>query len=323
MSSGAVLTIGNFDGVHLGHAALLRRARSHADRLGRAGRVVALVFDPPPLAVLRPAQAPPQLTTFDRRAALLRQAGADEVVRITPSPDVLGLSAEAFIEQLVSQRQPEAIVEGADFRFGRARAGDVAALREFGKRLGFVVDIVAPVEVALTDQTIITASSTAVRWLVAHGRVRDAALVLGRPYSLCGAVERGDQRGREIGCPTANMTVTELAPMDGVYAARARLEDGRSFAAAVHIGPRATFDSPKRTIEAHLLDWDGPLAEGAAEYGWSLTLDFVAWLRDQAKFDSVAQLVEQIQRDIARAREALERHPDASQASAQLREAAV
>ena len=323
MSRGAVLTIGNFDGVHLGHAALLRCARAHAARIGPAGRVVALVFDPSPLTVLRPGQAPALLTTFDRRTALLREAGADEVVRIAPTSELLGLAPRDFLEQLVGERHPAAIVEGADFRFGRSRSGDVTTLREFGERLGFIADIVAPVEVALTDQTIVTASSTMVRWLVAHGRMRDAALVLGRPYSVSGIVARGDRRGREIGCPTANLTVAELTPQDGVYAARARLADGRCFGAAVHIGPRATFDSAERTVEAHLVDWDGPVAEGQSEYGWALTLEFVAWLRDQARFESVPELVEQIRRDIARTRDLLDRVQASPRMSTHLREATV
>lgn len=323
MSRGAVLTIGNFDGVHLGHAALLQCACAHAARLGPAGRVAALVFDPSPMTVLRPGQAPAMLTTFDRRAALLRQAGADEVVRITPTPELLGLAPEAFIEQLVGERHPAAIVEGPDFRFGRSRSGDVNTLRKFGERLGFIADIVPPVEVALTDQTIVTASSTVVRWLVAHGRVRDAALVLGRPYALSGVVGQGDRRGREIGCPTANLVSGELTPMDGVYAARAHLADGRCFGAAVHIGPRATFDSAQRTIEAHILDWSGPVAEGQGEYGWPLQLEFVSWLRDQAKFDSVHELMEQIERDIVRTRQLLSRDAIASHHSTHLREATV
>lgn len=321
MAVRTVLTIGNFDGVHLGHAALLQCARTHADGLHPAGRVVALVFDPSPRAILQPEQAPATLTGFERRSELLREAGADEVVRIAPTAHLLGLAPEAFIQQMVSEHHPAVFVEGADFRFGRARSGDVGSLRELGRQMGFLTDVVAPVEVTLTDQSIVVASSTLVRWLVANGRVRDAALVLGRKYAIAGKVSRGDRRGREIGCPTANVEIPELLPGDGVYAARARLADGRAFGAAVHIGPRATFGDGRRTVEAHLLDWEGPMSEGTPEYGWSITIEFAAWLRDQAKFDSVAQLVEQIERDVARVRQILMQEP--SPASAQLREAAV
>lgn len=323
MPGRTVLTIGNFDGAHCGHAALLRRARAHADAQTPVARVVALVFDPPPLSILRPAQAPALLTTFERRESLLRRAGADHVVRLAPSPELLGLAPAEFIEGIVAEYHPVAIVEGADFRFGRARSGDVDSLSELGRRLNFVADIVAPVEVALSDQTIVTASSTIVRWMVSHGRMRDAAAILGRPHTLSGVVVRGDRRGREIGCPTANLLAQELPPMDGVYAARASLADGRRFGAALHVGPRATFDQAGRTVEAHLLDWPGPLAEGGQEYGWRLSIEIVAWLRDQAKFDSVADLVEQIRRDVARTKQALETTVVGEQPCAQLREAAV
>ncbi len=325
MPGSTILTIGNFDGVHLGHAALLRRARRLA--AGRpaestspmdspatmplpvpsGGHVVAMVFDPHPMTFLKPDLAPATLTTFDRRSQLLLEAGADEVVRLRPTPDILDLTPEAFLERLIAERKPAAIVEGGDFRFGRARSGDISTLRALGKQMGFHADIVLPVEVALTDQSIVTASSTLIRWLIAHGRMIDAALMLGRPYEISGIVSRGDRRGREIGFPTANLTCSQALPADGIYAARARLADGRRLNAALHIGPRATFADAGRTVEAHILDWAGPIAEGADEYGWPLTLEIVAWLRGQARFDSVQELTDQIERDVARARQSLDR----------------
>lgn len=304
MAGATAVTIGNFDGAHRGHAALVRRAR-HA--VGPGGRVVALVFEQHPLTVLRPGQAPPLLTTFARRAELLRSLGADEIVPLAPTAATLELSARAFIERLVAEWRPVAIVEGADFRFGLGREGDVRTLQSLGDELGFRAEIVEPLEAPLTDQSIVVVSSTIIRWLVAHGRVVDAALLLDRPYELAGRVQRGDRRGRAIGVPTANVVPAELLPADGVYAGRAVLADGRTFGAAIHIGPRATFDDTRRTVEAHLLDWSGPVAEGAEEYGWDIRLELVAWLRDQARFDSVPQLVDQIERDIARTREALAR----------------
>lgn len=301
MSASRVITIGNFDGVHRGHAALLREAR----RLAGNGRVVALTFHPHPIAVLRPALAPAALTTFEYRCELLRAAGADEVVRLDPTPELLNLSPEEFVERLIAEHHPAAVVEGTDFRFGRARAGDTDALRRLGRERGLEVSVINPVEIDLSDQTIVTASSTIVRWLVARGRVTDAARVLGREYVLTGNVVRGDRRGREIGFPTANLSTECLLPGDGVYAGRALLPDGRELSAAIHVGPRATFASAARTVEAFVMDWRGPLDDGwagAEEYGWPLRLAFTAFLRDQAKFESIAALVEQIERDVARAR---------------------
>ncbi|MDX2115420.1 MAG: bifunctional riboflavin kinase/FMN adenylyltransferase [Planctomycetota bacterium] len=305
MARSTVITIGTFDGVHRGHQALLAEARRLAGSVEGGGRVVALAFHPNPIATLAPQHAPPTLTEFDRREQLLRAAGADRVVRLEPSPALLGLSADAFIERVVSEHAPRAIVEGADFRFGKGRAGDNHLLRELGRARGFDVSVLDPVTVELTDQSLVTASSTMTRWLVQHGRVRDAARLLGRPHELSGVVVRGDRLGRTIGFPTANLRTAVLLPADGVYAGRAHLPDGRGFPAAIHVGPRATFDAPARTVEAYLLDWRGPLEDGwsgAEEYGWSLRLTLTSWLRDQAKFDGVGLLVEQIRRDVERTR---------------------
>lgn len=295
-----VITIGNFDGVHLGHAALLREARALA---GPSARVVALVFHPHPISILRPEQAPAMLTTFDRRVELLRQLGADDVIRLDPTPDILDLTPEAFIDRVIADHNPAAFVEGADFRFGKGRAGDVHTLARLGKAKGLHVSVIDPVEAALTDQTIVTASSTIARWLASRGRVADAARVLGRPFELTGTVVRGDRRGREIGFPTANLDTDCLIPADAVYAGTAILPDQRELPAAIHVGPRATFDNTTRTVEAFILNWRGPLHDGwpnAQEYGWPLRITFNAWLRDQATFDGVPALVEQIKRDVER-----------------------
>jgi len=140
---------------------------------------------------------------------------------------------------------------------------------------------------------------------VLRGRVHDVARVLGRPYRLEGVVERGDRRGRHIGFPTANLKTDNAIPADGVYAATATLKDGRTFQVALHIGERPVFNDTRRTVEAYILDWDGPLVEGGDEYGWPLSIDVIAYLRDQMRFSSVEKLVEQIHRDVARARDAL------------------
>jgi riboflavin kinase/FMN adenylyltransferase len=299
----SVLTIGNFDGVHLGHAALIARARQIAERSRPAARVVAMVFHPHPLTILRPDAAPTTLTTIDHRAELLRAAGADDVVQLHPTPELLNLSPEQFIDAAVREHAPIAIVEGPDFHFGKGRAGDNATLAALGRSRGFETHVVDPVEVPLSDQSLVTISSTLVRWLLSCGRVADAAALLGRPYELRGTVVRGDQRGREIGCPTANLSTPTVLPADAVYAGIATLADHRTLPAAIHVGTRSTFNDTTRTVEAHLLDWRGPLAENAPEYGWPLRLSFTHWLRDQARFDSVTALVQQINRDIQRTRD--------------------
>jgi len=296
-----VVTIGTFDGVHAGHAALLARARELA---GRGGHVVALSFDPHPASVLRPQAAPSRLTTFETRSGLLRAAGADEVVRLEPTRELLSKSSEVFVEDVVRAHEPDWFVEGHDFRFGRARAGDVSTLAELGERHGFGVEVLETVEIPLSDDTIVRASSTVLRWLIERGRMADAARLLGRSYELEGVVRRGDRRGREIGCPTVNLETTQLLPGDGVYAGEATLPDGRRLAAAISVGNKPMFDGTARVVEAHLLDAprDGDRIEGLDEYDWPIRLRVETWLRDQVRYGSIEALVEQMERDCARVR---------------------
>lgn len=302
----AIVTVGNFDGVHAGHAAILRRARELAGARNASGGVVVLAFDPHPLSRLAPERAPALLTTFEARAALLREAGADTVERMEPTEEFLRLSPEAFVEWVVARHNPRAFVEGPDFRFGHGRAAGVEMLRELGAERGFDVEVATSVGVALMDHTVVTASSSVVRWLVAGGRIRDAWSVLGRPHVLRGTVAPGDRRGRSLGFPTANFSCEVLLPGDGVYAAVATLPGGIRRPAALSVGSKPQFAGVTRTAEAYLLD--SPAAEGAAhlpglpEYGWALTLDVVGWVRDQMRFDSVERLVAQMERDCARVR---------------------
>jgi riboflavin kinase/FMN adenylyltransferase len=194
------LTIGNFDGVHLGHRALIERCRQH---VGPSGRVVALAFDPHPNAIINPAKPHALLTTLNPRRDLLLASGADEVLRLEPTPELLSLPPHDFIHSLVSTYSPTWFVEGDDFHFGKARAGNVHTLTLLGSFLNFNVDVVEPQTLHLLDHFVVKASSTLVRWLLANGRAADAALVLGRPYTLEGTVTQGDRRGRTIGFPTA------------------------------------------------------------------------------------------------------------------------
>lgn len=306
----SVVTIGNFDGVHLGHAALLRRARELADADGFAARVVALAFDPHPAAALAPGSAPATLTGFAERRRLLLEAGADDVKRLTPTPELLSLDPSAFLDRVCSEWNVVGIVEGHDFHFGKGRAGTPRVLRAYGEARGVRVEIVKPVLVDLCDQTLVRASSTVVRWLLGHGRVTDAHRILGRPHAVSGVVVRNDQRGRTIGFPTANLDPATLGdsllPSDGVYAALARLPGAAlTYPAAVHIGPRATFAAPRRVVEAHVIGWPGPSPGTGVEqeYGWELRLELLAHLRAPLKFDGIKAIRAQLTSDVARAGE--------------------
>lgn len=309
---GYVVTIGVFDGVHVGHRALFNAARLLARRHG-AG-VLAMAFDPHPACVLRPAEVPPRLASADAKAALLQEAGADVVRLVPPTRALLERTAGQFLEHLVAETPVRAVVEGPDFRFGKDRRGDVETLRRGGERLGFDTHIVDPVRLPLHDQLVVTVRSSMIRWLLAHGRVADAARCLGQPFAWRGTVVRGEGRGRQIGFPTANIRPSAkevvMLPADGVYAAEARIDDGPPLAAALSVGRKPTFGGPDdRVVEAHLLDFDGDL------YGRSMVVFFRRWLRDQVRFTDVDDLKRQITRDVAAIRSHTVRDPVAHAAT--------
>lgn len=288
--------IGNFDGVHCGHRHLLRLAREAA----AGGPVVAVTFEPHPRAVLAPEAPVERLTSAEeRRELLVCQGLADEVVELTPTSELLGRTAAEFTSWLHQLLRFDLIAVGGDFRFGRARAGDVALLRAEGARLGFDVLEVDAVEVRLPDGRVVEARSSAVRLALAEGRVADAAAILGRPYELRATTERGDQRGRTIGWPTANLaTRGRLLPAPGVYAGEATLPDGRTACAAISIGTKPTFGEHALACEATLLGDDG-LALGLPLdwYGWTVRLRFLARVREQRRFASVEALLAEMERD--------------------------
>ncbi|MBM4006626.1 MAG: riboflavin biosynthesis protein RibF [Planctomycetes bacterium] len=291
------VTIGNFDGVHRGHQALLARAREVA---GPAGTVTTVTFEPHPMRLLRPEAAPQTVQTPSERREMLLSAGASEVRVLQLDRALLDQEASAFIRSLHAELGFQAIVEGPDFRFGKGRKGEMALLRSEGEKSGFRVEVVAPVDVRLADGSTAAASSSLVRWLLSQGRVDDTARVLGRPYGFSGQVVRGDQRGREIGWPTANVDFGERhIPMDGVYAGLATLPDGTRARAAISVGTKPTFGDAERTVEAFLMDRQMPLDR----YGWTLRLEFSNWIREQARFDSLEPLLAQMRRDVVRTRE--------------------
>ncbi len=293
MSGSTAITIGSFDGVHLGHAELIKAARS---AVGQQGTVIALSFDPHPLCVLRPNAAPKRLSSLEQRREWLTQAGADEVASLRPTNEFLNQSPETFVTWVVKQYTPGVIVEGADFRFGRGRAGSTATLQELQKSHGYRAVIIDAVHAALSDHTMAEVSSSLVRWLVSHGRVRDAALMLGRPYELCGEVVQGDRRGGgTLGVPTANIDHGEyLLPAEGIYSGSAIGPDGRAYRAAISVGTKPTFGENPCVCEVHLIGYQGKLDD----YGWTIRLQFHDWIRDQIAYRRVESLVDQLHRDI-------------------------
>ncbi len=290
------IVIGNFDGVHCGHQHLFQTA------LGVAPEVVAVTFEPLPGAVLRPEVAMGRLTpAAERRELLHALCGVTRVVELEPTPELLGLSPSAFMDLLRTDLDFSAVVEGPDFRFGHRRAGDIDTLRGLGERAGFTVTVATPCTVTLTDGVRIEARSSVARALLSEGRVRDAAVVFGRPYELRCPTTRGDQRGRTIGWPTANLDATgRILPADGVYAGDATLPDGRVVIAAISVGTKPTFGESARTCEATLLQPDGqPLALPLDWYDWPLRLRFHERIRGMERFDGLPSLLAAMERDRA------------------------
>lgn len=294
-----MISVGVFDGAHAGHAALVRESRALAGLVGGGARVVALVFDPHPRSALG-GGAPGRLSTFAQRERWLRSLGADEVLRLDPGSGVLGLEPGAFVDLLIERHGMRGVVEGEDFRFGKGRSAGVAELRALAGARGVEARVVSSVHVSMCDGLEAPASSTLVRWLLEHGRVGDAARALGREYEMEGEVVSGAKRGRLMGMPTANLSSEQMAPGDGVYAGTARLPDGAAWPAAISVGTNPTFDGVRRTVEAHVIGWEGALDE----YGWALRLSFGRFLREQARFDSAESLLAQMRRDLDRALEA-------------------
>jgi riboflavin kinase/FMN adenylyltransferase len=295
---GSVLSIGNFDGVHLGHLELIRRLRAVADELGAPA--LALTFDPHPIALLRPDQAPPPLSWTSRKADLLEEAGVDAVGVFRAGPWLLGLTAREFFDRVIlEQFGAVGLVEGPTFGFGRDRAGTVETLDDWCDEAGLRFEMVQASE---RDGRIV--SSTRIRHALTDGRADEAAALLGRPHRLRGTVVRGEGRGRSIGFPTANLGgIDTLIPADGVYATLAYLDGSADpIPSATHIGPNVTFGATVRTVEAHLLDFEADL------YGRALELDLLARLRPSMAFDGLDPLLSQMDRDVSRAREVIARH---------------
>ncbi len=289
-----VLTLGNFDGVHLGHRAIIRRAVAEARAVD--GQVVVLTFHPHPIAVVAPDKAPPLLQSLRDRLLQLRELGVDVTVVQRFTPEFAALDPEHFVGAFLGAHlELLQVVVGYNVTFGRGRSGTVDTLEALGARHGFAVDAVGPVTVGEAQ-----VSSTALRRLLAAGDVRRAAALIGRPFALRGRVVHGEQRGRTLGFPTANLHQRPglLVPADGVYAVRARV-DGEVHSGVLNIGVRPTFGTLRRTVEAFLLDYDGDL------YGCWLTVELIERLRGERRFPGPEALRQAIAADVARAREVL------------------
>lgn len=286
------LAIGVFDGVHRGHQTLLAAASEVA--VGRGALPAALTFDPHPAAVFSPSRVPRLLTTLPERTERLRESGAQFVVVATFDRAFAQQTPDEFVRNVLTERlRARAVVVGDDFRYGCNRLGDVSSLRAAGERYGFTVRVIPPVFV---DG--VPARSSVIREMVAGGRVFEAARLLGRPYTLPGRVVRGRQLGRTLGYPTANLSPPSdlLLPGTGVYAGRARVR-GVWRRAAISVGTNPTIvDTGARTVEAFLMD-----GFNDDIYDDEIALEFVSFLRGEAKFASLAALQEQMARDVAEA----------------------
>jgi riboflavin kinase / FMN adenylyltransferase len=291
---GGIVALGNFDGFHLGHQAVVRRAVERARAEGRP--ILVATFDPHPVRFFRPDTPPFRLTTLDQRERLFGEAGADAMIVFRFDAVLAATVAQEFIsERLLGLIGAAGVVTGEDFTFGRGRGGNIAVLAEAGARLGFSVDAVGPVCDAEGP-----ISSSRVREALVAGEPEEAARLLTRPFAIEGLVEHGDKRGREIGYPTANLPLGKyLRPRFGIYAVRGRLADGRVLEGAANLGVRPTFEPPKELLEPYFFDFDGDL------YGQTIEVELVSFLRPEERFESLDDLIRQMDADCAEARRRL------------------
>ncbi|MGN6818708.1 MAG: bifunctional riboflavin kinase/FAD synthetase [Sphingomonas sp.] len=291
---GGYVALGNFDGFHLGHQAVVGRAIERARAAGRPA--IVATFDPHPMRYFRPDSAYFRLTSMDQRARLFAAAGVDAMYVFEFDAALAGLSAEEFVgERLIRDLGVAGVSTGEDFTFGKARSGDIPLMRALGERHSFTVDTIAPVQL---DG--VTVSSTRIREALRNGDPREAARLLTRPYAIEGVVQHGDKVGRTLGFPTANIDMANyLRPAFGIYAVRGRLPDGRVVDGAANLGVRPSFDPPKELLEPYFFDFSGDL------YGQTIEVDLVDFIRPEAKFDGMDALMAQIADDVATAKRLL------------------
>jgi len=294
-----VLTIGNFDGVHLGHQALFRRVKERARELG--GQSLIMTFDPHPLQVLRPDNHIQLLTPGSSKLDLIARCDIDATIVVPFTRELASLSAREFVEDVLVKRiGVRALIVGYDYRFGAGREGTTESLKEMGRRYGFEVEVVSGIEI---EGRVV--SSTAIRELIGSGKVREASGLLGRPYEIRGVVVKGRERGgRLLGFPTANVACEARPPLErGVYAVRARV-DGVWCDGAANVGFNPTFGDTDLSLEVHLFDFQRDI------YSRPVVVRFVDWIRPEQRFSGPEELKAQIGRDVMRAREILSRNPE-------------
>ena len=291
---GAIIALGNFDGFHRGHQAVVGEAIRWAKAEGRPA--IVATFDPHPMRLFVPDAAPFRLTTLDQRQDLFGAAGADAMLVIHFDASVAGMTAPEWIEAMLAHHLGAAgVVTGEDFTFGKGRSGSPAALGEVGAKFGIGARMVGAVNDA--DGPV---SSTRIRTALHEGDCATATRLLTRPFTIRGTVQHGDKLGRTIGFPTANLSLGHyLRPRYGIYAVKGRLPGGAVVNGAANLGIRPTFDPPKELLEPYFFDFSGDL------YGQEIEVEFHAFLRPEAKFDGIDALVAQMNRDCDRARELL------------------
>ena len=292
---GGAVAIGNFDGVHLGHARIVKQLVRRARDVG--GPAVVFTFDPHPVRLLRSERCPPPLTWTERKAELLVDLGVDSMIAYPTDEAMLQMSPLEFFETIVRSRlDARAMVEGPNFFFGHDRSGTIDVLRGLTDEAGITLDVVEP---HVVEGEFV--SSSKIRGLIAEGRVQEAREMLTQPYRIRGMVTHGAGRGAKIGFPTANVhAIDTLLPGEGVYAGRAWVE-GNAWPAAINIGANPTFDEQQHKVEAHLIDWSGSL------YGQPLELDFLQRLRDIHPFASAAALQAQLMEDVKQTQKIIEK----------------
>jgi riboflavin kinase/FMN adenylyltransferase len=293
-----VVALGNFDGFHLGHQAVVGRAVAQARAEGRPALVAT--FDPHPVRHFRPDTPPFRLTTLDQRERLFAEAGADAMIVFQFDQALAALTAVEFVgDRLLDKIRVSGVVTGEDFTFGAAKSGNVDVLADLGAKNGFSVETVGPV--ALDGEPV---SSSRIRTLLQAGDPRGATRLLTRPFAVAGVVQHGDKLGRTIGYPTANLDMgSYLRPAYGIYAVRGRLADGRVVDGAANLGIRPSFDPPKELLEPFFFDFSEDL------YGQSIEVALVDYLRPEAKFDSLEALTAQMDADCLQARAILANAP--------------
>jgi len=291
---GAIIALGNFDGFHLGHQAVVGRAVQRGAHERRP--VIVATFDPHPVRHFKPDVPPFRLTTLDQRERMFEHAGADAMLVFKFGDELASTTAEDFVGELLAKRLGAAgVVTGEDFTFGKGRGGNASVMRELGAKHGIEAETVEPV--MLDGEPV---SSSRIREALQVGNPGIATLLLTRPFAIEGEVIHGDKRGRELGHPTANLELGNyLRPAYGVYAVRVKLDDGSEHWGVASVGVRPTFDPPRELLEAVLFDFDGDL------YGRTIEVALHHYLRPEAKFDNVEALKRQMDEDAALARELL------------------